>query len=207
MASFRFRGNQSLKTKIALLCAAALSFASAAVAMPTAETVPGKISVSASAHSIHQGADAHSQIYEAQFGITPNLGVTAEVAKISEEAGRTDIGSVYFLRPIVPVAAKKPVVSGYVGVTWLAVKDMFGDRSEEAGPLIGAVADLPVRPGLSLYSRVGVAFLNEELWTLDFGLRYEIRPRWFISMGYRSYDVAGSSIGGFLVGATYTATN
>ena len=191
----------------ALFCAAALALALARVgqAAPTAEVTPGAISVSASAHSIRQGADAHSEIYEAQFGITPNLGVTAEAARISDDEGRTHIGSVYFQRPITFAAPYKPCLAAYAGVIWLDVKDRFGNRSEETGPAVGAIADLPVRPGLTFYGRASAAFLDNHLWTLDFGIRYEVRPRWFLSLGYRSYDVEGSSLGGFLVGAAYRA--
>ncbi|MBI2842458.1 MAG: hypothetical protein HYX78_03580 [Armatimonadetes bacterium] len=183
--------------------AVAIGTVTGAFATPTAETVPGAISVSASAHSISQGADAHSQIYDAHFGITNKFGVTAEAARISEGPGKTHIGSVHFRRPIVPVRPGKPLLAGYAGVMWLSVENQFGAKSEETGPSVGAVADLPVRPGISLYTRAGVAFLEEPLWTIDFGLRYELRPRWFLSLGYRSYDVDGSSLGGFLAGATY----
>jgi hypothetical protein len=194
-----------LTAKQVILCAAALVLASAVSATPIVETVPGSISISAYAHSVHQGAQSHSQIYEADFGITQTLGVTAEVARICENEGRTDIGSVYFRRPVLTASPRKPRLAGYGGVTWLAVKDRFGERSEKSGPMIGATADFPIRPDLTFYGRSGVAFLRKPLWTLDFGIRYEVRPRWFLSLGYRSYDVEGSSLGGFLVGATYRA--
>lgn len=184
----------------------AVVLARCALAVPTAEVVPGTIEVSAFAHSIHQGADAHSQVYEAQFGITPKLGVTAELARISDREGRVHIGSVYFRRSVPSHVARKPRLAGYAGVTWLDVDDRFAGKSEETGPTIGAVADLPVRPELALYGRSGVAFLDKTVWTLDFGIRYEVRPRWLLSFGYRSYDVEGTSLGGFIAGFSYTAT-
>lgn len=195
--------------KTAILCAFALGLAVAAVAMPTAQITPGMVSMSVTTQSINRGADATSRIYEVGYGIKPALGLTMEVAKIGDIFGTSHLTSVYFRKEVLP--GKKPRetdirVAGYAGLTRLAVDEDFGDRSNRTGIAFGGIADYAARPELTFYGRAGVAFLEEELWTLDAGLSYEVRPNWFVTMGYRSYHIDGSSMGGPLVGATYHVT-
>lgn len=185
------------------LCAVFALAGAVAVASPAAEIVPGQVSLSVSSHSIHHGADAHSQIFEGKADLNPNLGINAEVARISDVDGRTYIGNINLQRPIPIRGGNNLHLAGYAGVSWLSVKDVFGEESNDAGLSVGAVADYELRPELNFYSRAAVAFLDDTLWTVDLGFRYELRPRWFLSIGYRGYDVSGSSLGGFLVGATY----
>lgn len=193
--------------KIALaICAALFLTGSVTAADRTTETFVVRADTSVYSHSIHDGADAHSQIFESRIDIKPELGIGLEAARISDVDGRTNIGNVYMRRPIPLKDNKTARVEGYAGVSWLSVKDVFNDRSSDTGLSLGAIADFTIRPELTLYSRAGVAFLDEPLWTVDAGVRYELRPRWFLSVGYRGYDTNGSSLGGFLVGATYRAT-
>lgn len=189
--------------KILFCLACGFALAGTTYAAPTAITGTGAISLSAYAHTIQQGADAGSQVFETDFGITPVLGITAELAKVRDADGNTDIGSVYARKPIERLSSDRTHIAGYAGITWIAVKDRFGDKSEKTGPLVGAIADFTIRPELTFYSRAGVAFLEKPLWTIDVGLRYELRPKLFLSLGYRSFDVDGSSLGGFLAGMTY----
>jgi opacity protein-like surface antigen len=184
-----------------MICAAAAAFGASA-----AQLSPGEIDFSAFAHSIHQGADAHSQIFETRFGVTPKLGITTEFVSIEDVDGSTNIGNVYLSSPIQTRYSKKMTVAGYAGLTWFAVDERFGGQKDKTGLSIGAAADYRIRPELTVYSRGTVAFLEKSLWTLDLGMQYEVRPKWNITMGYRGYDVDGSSIGGFVVGATYSVT-
>lgn len=182
----------------ALLVSANLS------AAPTANLTTGVARLSASAHSIDYGAEAHSQIYEAQYGINPNLGASLEVARISDVDGRTYIGTLYFQRPFdISQAGARLSTARYAGITHLFVEDNFDDSESNTGFTLGLIADYSICPELTVYGRAGIAFLDETLWTLDAGIRYEVRPQWFLSLGYRDYEVGGSSLGGFLAGATY----
>lgn len=179
------------------------ALAAPAFGMPAADLVPGEVSLSVSAHSIHQGADAHSVIYEAQIGLTPKLVAATEWDRIEDNIGTTDIGRLYFQRPLLRHLPGRPHVAALAGVMWLSVKDSFGEKSGRTGASIGATADLPIRHLMNAYSRASVAFLDKPLWTIDLGVRYEVAPNWLLSLGYRGYDIDGSSLGGFLVSATY----
>lgn len=176
-----------------------------ALASPVAEIVPGQISISASSHSIHHGAEAHSQIFEGKADLNPDFGINAEFARISDVDGRTHIGNIGFQRLIPHQGNENLHLAGYAGISWLSVKDVFGDKSTDTGMSLGVVADYNFRPELDFYGRATIAFLDDMFWTVDLGFRYELRPKWFLSIGYRGYDVGGSSLGGFVVGATYKA--
>ncbi|MEN6371437.1 MAG: hypothetical protein ABFD64_05425 [Armatimonadota bacterium] len=164
-----------------------------------------QIDTSAYSHSIHDGADAHSQIFECQADITPELGIGLEAAKISDADGRTHIGNIYLRKPIPLKNNKTTKLEGYAGISWLSVEDIFDEESGDTGLSLGTIADYTLRPELTLYGRLGVAFIDDPLWTLDAGIKYELRPRWFLTIGYRGYNTNDSSLGGFLVGATYRA--
>lgn len=178
------------------LCASCL-------ASPLASITPGTVSVSASAHSIHWGADAHSQIYELDYGINTHLAATTEVSHIVDAEGSATITSIYLRTPIILRRQPKLSLAGYGGITKLSVTDNFDDTSSSTGITIGSVADYQLGQYVDLYGRAGVAFLEKPLWTFDAGIRYEVVPRWYLSIGYRGYNAAGSSFGGTLVGATY----
>lgn len=174
-------------------------------AVGTEDTSTIRVDTSAYSHSIHDGADAHSQIFECKVDIKPELGIGLEAVKVSDADGRTHIGNIYLRKPVPLKDNKTTRLEGYAGISWLSVEDVFDQESSDTGFSFGAITDFTLRPELTLYSRLGVALLDEPLWTLDAGVRYELRPRWFLSIGYRGYNTNGSSLGGFLVGATYRA--
>ncbi len=185
------------------MCLSVLALTSAAGAVPAAYIAPGSLTVTASAHSIGRGADAASRIFELDYGINPNLGFSGEFAKVDDESGRTEINSILLTRPVPMKSSVGLRFSGYVGVTRLSVEDLADETSSSTGLTLGMAGSYPLRSDLSLYSRVGVAFLDSSLWTFDAGVNYEVRPNWDLSLGYRGYDIGGEAMGGFLAGAVY----
>jgi hypothetical protein len=187
------------------VCAVLLLSGIVAVAEPTPEAYAARVDASAYAHSIHNRADAHSQIFIGKADIKPDLGIGFEAARISDADGRTVLGNVYLRRPIPLKDSKRTYVEGYAGVSGISVKDIFDNRYDDTGLSFGAAADYNVSRDFTLYGRAGIALLDQSIWTLDAGLRYEVRPLWYLTMGYRGYVAGGSSFGGLLVGATYRA--
>jgi hypothetical protein len=180
------------------------SISAAALAVPLTEITPGIIDTSASAHTIQFGADAHSQIFQLAYGITPKIGIAAELTNVGDDIGTTNISSFYLRTPVsLRPADTKLKAAAFIGMTRLEVDKRYCDTESRIGPTFGAATEYKLRPELSLYAAGSAAFLEDSLLTFDTGLRYEVRPNWFVSLGYRSYDVGGSTMGGFLVGANY----
>lgn len=189
-------------TRKLFFCAAMCLVAGGAYAVPAAKPDQGKIDVSAYAQTIDFGADAHSYILEADYGIKPNLGITADLTRIGDSEGRSYIGSLYLRRPVYSDRKSKYTIDALAGVTWVGVKDDFGNSSNSTGATIGVLSDYYIYPDLSVYGSASVAFLDEAFWTYDLGVRFAFTPRWFLTAGYRGYDADGG-FGGFLIGATY----
>jgi hypothetical protein len=181
-----------------------LGISVAASAAPLTEISPGIINASAAAHTIQFGADAHSQIFQLSYGITPKLGIATELTYVGDDIGTTNIGSFYLHTPVLLGLSNSRIkTAAFAGVTRLEVDKRYCDIERQAGPAIGLSTEYKLRPDLSLYAAGSAAFLEDSLLTFDAGLQYEVRPDWFISLGYRSYDIGGETMGGFLVGANY----
>lgn len=173
-------------------------------ASPIVDLPPGAISLSAAALSIKQGADAHSQSYELDYGLRNDISLSAEYTRVSDNLGFTSITSLTAQKFFKLPNLQRLSMAGCGGVTRLAVSEMFSGKASKYGPIVGALADYKLNPKFTLYGSAEVSFLTREMWTLETGVRYEVRPQQYFTLGYRSYTVGNSTIGGGLLGATYT---
>ncbi len=175
-----------------------------AIAMPTAEVSTKTLRVSATAHTLESGADASSRIFELSYGVTPTIGIEAELARIADDFGKTSVANAYVKLPLDTRSSSELKTSAYIGATMVRV-DLHGLGAESrVGPALGIIAETPVAEYTTAYGRAGVAFLASTMFTFDLGIKYEIRPGWHLSTGFRGYTIGSSALGGFLAGATYT---
>jgi hypothetical protein len=131
------------------------------------------------------------------------MGMMAELARITDFAGTSEIGTVGVREAMKSTSWPGVSIAGRAGVSWLTVRDRYGETHRRTGLSIGLEAERAAASGVSPYGRAVVAFFDKPLWTLDIGVRYELRPRWFLSVGYRSYKASGVTLGGATVGVTY----
>lgn len=185
-------------------CVIALMCGGVGYALPATHLSPGEVDLSALTYSVSDGSDVRSHVYETCVGITPKLGVTADVTSITDSVGSVDISSILFGTPVSTRRNDKISMAAFAGLTWIDVDRNYGDETHTTGLTLGTASEFRVRPELTLYSQSSVSFVDKPLWMLDMGLQYEVRPRWNLTMGYRSYEKDGSSFGGFLIGANYT---
>ena len=163
----------------------------------------GSAQISIASQTINSNAAAHSQIFRADFGLKPGIDIMSEVAIISDGEGSSELDRIGIVRRFAQSSSRRLSLSGFTGITQLEVNDNYESTRSRIGIMFGLAADYEAHSLVKTYTSISVAQLAQALWTVDAGIKYSFRPNWELLLGYRTYSIGGSSLGGPVAGITY----